>query len=129
MKDLLAETAARSVRYSAAAGNMRVAPQPRNVARLEALGGALPQNPSDPAEVLALLDDVGSPAGGSSARQDIGARGSGQPLTCCGMPSRSYGSGEACADLAGSSLVDSPLPSSGSEQQDDITLVIARSLA
>ncbi len=61
MKDLLAETAARSVRYSAAAGNMRVAPQPRNVARLEALGGALPQNPSDPAEVLALLDDVGSP--------------------------------------------------------------------
>ena len=62
MKDLLAETAARSVRYSAAAGNMRVAPQPRNVARLEALGGALPQNPSDPAEVLALLDDVGSPA-------------------------------------------------------------------
>ena len=42
----------------------------------------------------------------TSARQDIGARGSGQPLTCCGMPSRSYGSGEACADLAGSSLVD-----------------------
>ena len=62
MKDLLAETAARSARYSAAVGNMRVAPQPQNVARLEALGGALPQNPSDPAEVLALLDDVGSPA-------------------------------------------------------------------
>ncbi len=62
MKDLLAETAARSARYSAAVGNMRVAPHPQNVARLEALGGALPQNPSDPAEVLALLDDVGSPA-------------------------------------------------------------------
>jgi glutamate/tyrosine decarboxylase-like PLP-dependent enzyme len=62
MKDLLAETAARSARYSAAVGNMRVAPQPQNVARLEGLGGALPQNPSDPAEVLALLDDVGSPA-------------------------------------------------------------------
>jgi glutamate/tyrosine decarboxylase-like PLP-dependent enzyme len=62
MKELLAETAARSARYSATVGNMRVAPQPQSVARLEALGGALPQNPSDPAEVLALLDDVGSPA-------------------------------------------------------------------
>lgn len=62
MKDLLAETAARSARYSAAVGNRRVAPQPENVARLEALGGALPQNPSNPAEILALLDDVGSPA-------------------------------------------------------------------
>lgn len=62
MKDLLAETAARLARYSAAVGNRRVAPQPENVARLEALGGALPQNPSNPAEILALLDDVGSPA-------------------------------------------------------------------
>ena len=62
MKDLLAETADRSARYSAAVGNMRVAPHPQNVARLEALGGAFPQNPSDPVEVLALLDDVGSPA-------------------------------------------------------------------
>jgi len=62
MKDLLAETAARSARYSAAVGNMRVAPEPLGVARLEALGGALPQNPSDPADVLTLLDDIGSPA-------------------------------------------------------------------
>src|SRR5271169_561006 len=62
MKDLLAETAARSARYSAAVGSMRVAPEPQGVARLEALGGALPQNPSNPADVLALLDDVGSPA-------------------------------------------------------------------
>jgi len=62
MKDLLTETADRSARYSSAVGNMRVAPQPQNVARLEALGGALPQNSSAPTEVLALLDDVGSPA-------------------------------------------------------------------
>ena len=62
MKDLLAVTAVRSARYLAAVGNMRVAPQPKNVARLEELGGALPQSPTDPAEVLALLDDVGSPA-------------------------------------------------------------------
>jgi glutamate/tyrosine decarboxylase-like PLP-dependent enzyme len=33
-----------------------------NVARLQALGGVLPENPCDAAEVLALLDDVGSPA-------------------------------------------------------------------
>ena len=62
MKDLLAETAGRSARYLAAVGNMRVAPQPKTVALLEALGGALPQSPTDPTEVLALLDDVGSPA-------------------------------------------------------------------
>lgn len=62
MKDLLPETAARSARYSAAVGNMRVAPQTQNIARLEALGGTLPQNSSDPLEVLALLDEVGSPA-------------------------------------------------------------------
>ena len=62
MKDLLSETAARSARYSAAVGNMRVAPQTQDIARLEALGGTLPQNPSDPLEVLALLDEVGSPA-------------------------------------------------------------------
>jgi glutamate/tyrosine decarboxylase-like PLP-dependent enzyme len=35
---------------------------PEDVARLDALGGPLPQEPSDPSEVLALLDDVGSPA-------------------------------------------------------------------
>src|ERR1700739_1380656 len=62
MKDLLAETATRSARYLAVVNSMRVAPRPENVARLEALGGALPQNPSDPAEILALLDDIGSPA-------------------------------------------------------------------
>lgn len=49
MKELLAETAARS-------------PRPEEIARLEALGGVLPQSPSEPAEVLALLDDIGSPA-------------------------------------------------------------------
>jgi len=62
MKALLEETAARSARYSAAVGGMRVAPQPRDIARLERLGGPLPQNRSDPREILALLDDLGSPA-------------------------------------------------------------------
>src|SRR5215510_5200208 len=62
MNPLLEEAADRSARYSAAAGGRRVAPQARDVARLEGLGGPLPQNPSDPKETLSLLDDIGSPA-------------------------------------------------------------------
>lgn len=62
MKELLADAAARSARYAACIGSRRVAPEPEAVARLGALGGALPQAPTDPAEVLALLDDIGSPA-------------------------------------------------------------------
>ena len=62
MKALLEETAARSARYSAAVRGMRLAPQPQDIARLKGLGGPLPQNPSDPKETLALLDDIGSPA-------------------------------------------------------------------
>ena len=62
MKTLLAETADRAARYLAGIADRRVAPLPADVARLEALGGPLPQLPSDPSEVLALLDDIGSPA-------------------------------------------------------------------
>ncbi len=62
MEKLLAETADRAARYLAGLGHRNVAPRAEDVARLEALGGPLPQGPSDPAEVLALLDDVGSPA-------------------------------------------------------------------
>ena len=62
MKDLLLETAICSARYAADAIDRRVAPLPEAVARLEELGGTLPQKGSDPAKVLALLDDVGSPA-------------------------------------------------------------------
>jgi glutamate/tyrosine decarboxylase-like PLP-dependent enzyme len=62
MKKLLAETADRAARYLAGLAHRNVAPLPGDVARLHALGGPLPQGPSDPAEVLALLDDIGSPA-------------------------------------------------------------------
>src|SRR5690348_856490 len=62
MKDLLESAAARAARYAAGVNSRRVAPTPRDVARLDALGGPLPQTPSDPKEILALLDDVGSPA-------------------------------------------------------------------
>jgi glutamate/tyrosine decarboxylase-like PLP-dependent enzyme len=67
MKELLAETAIRAARYLADIRGRRVAPSPEDIARLEALGGPLPQSPSDPDEVLAMLDEVGSPATVASA--------------------------------------------------------------
>ena len=62
MKDLLTDTATRSTRYLADIAARRVAPQPEDVARLASLGGPLPQFSTEPAEVLALLDEFGSPA-------------------------------------------------------------------
>src|SRR5260370_38495611 len=66
MKKLLAETATRAAGYLAGIGSRRVAPPVEDIARLDALGGVLPQTGSDPVEVLALLDDVGSPATGTT---------------------------------------------------------------
>ena len=62
MKELLAETAARAARYLAETNNRLVTPRPDDITRLDKLGGPLPEGPSDPATLLALLDDVGSPA-------------------------------------------------------------------
>jgi glutamate/tyrosine decarboxylase-like PLP-dependent enzyme len=62
VKELLAQAAVRAERYLAGVSSRRVSPLPADIARLEELGGAMPQGPSDPAEVLALLDDIGSPA-------------------------------------------------------------------
>ena len=62
LQQLLADTAGRANRYLAEVAERHVAPLPADVARLEALGGPMPQSPSDPAEVLALLDEIGSPA-------------------------------------------------------------------
>src|SRR5579862_390398 len=62
MKKLLEETADRAARYIEGIANRRVVPLPADVARLESLGGPLPQLPSEPQTVLALLDDIGSPA-------------------------------------------------------------------
>src|ERR1700734_391524 len=67
MKKLLAETADRASEYLAGLAHRNVAPSPADVARLEVLGGPLPQGPADPSEVLALLDDIGSPATVASA--------------------------------------------------------------
>ncbi len=67
MKDLLNDVAARAAAYLAGLGDQPVAPQSDRVAGLQALAGALPEGPSDPQSVLALLDDYGSPATVASA--------------------------------------------------------------
>jgi len=62
MKDLLLDASARAVRYVLGIGTRRITPHPEDIARLTALGGPMPEEPCDPKAVLALLDDVGSPA-------------------------------------------------------------------
>jgi glutamate/tyrosine decarboxylase-like PLP-dependent enzyme len=59
---LLQDAAERGIRYRAGVNERRVAPAPEDVGRLAQLRGALPDEPMDPARVLALLDEIGSPA-------------------------------------------------------------------
>ncbi len=120
MKKLLAETADRAARYLAGIANRNVAPSPEDVARLEATRRAAPHGPSDPMEVLALLDDVGSPAtvataGGRYFGFVIGGSLPGGPRSelaggsvgseCChaGDVSRGGEAGRDCARLDGGS--------------------------
>jgi glutamate/tyrosine decarboxylase-like PLP-dependent enzyme len=60
--DLLRDAATRGARYLAQLDSRAVAPTPAAIARLAELGGPLPDGPTDAAEVLALLDDIVSPA-------------------------------------------------------------------
>jgi len=62
VKELLAETATRATRYISEINQRSVVPTAEAIARLESLSGSLPDDPTDPTELLALLDDVGSPA-------------------------------------------------------------------
>jgi len=62
LKELLNDAAARAARYAVEVRERRVSPAPDDVAQLEHLGGAIPIEPTDPAEILALLDQYGSPA-------------------------------------------------------------------
>lgn len=67
MKELLDDAAARAAEYLASLDSRRVAPEPDQIARLQALAGAFQEEPCDPRWVLALLDDYGSPATVASA--------------------------------------------------------------
>ena len=65
--DLYAQAAERAIRYRAQLDERSVAPPPDAVERLAVLGGPLPETAREPAETLALLDDIGSPATVASA--------------------------------------------------------------
>ncbi|HEU5059538.1 MAG TPA: aminotransferase class V-fold PLP-dependent enzyme, partial [Kofleriaceae bacterium] len=62
MRDLLHDAAERGARYLAGLGSRPVAPTSAMTARLAELDHPLPTEPTDPATVLRLLDEVGSPA-------------------------------------------------------------------
>jgi glutamate/tyrosine decarboxylase-like PLP-dependent enzyme len=61
-KDLLESAAARAISYLDGLGKRRVAPDPKSIAELTRFDEPLPDRPGDPEAVLALLDEVGSPA-------------------------------------------------------------------
>jgi glutamate/tyrosine decarboxylase-like PLP-dependent enzyme len=62
MHELLANAAARAGLYLEGIQERAVAPSPAAVAQVQRLREPLPDAPSTPEEVLALLDDLGSPA-------------------------------------------------------------------
>jgi glutamate/tyrosine decarboxylase-like PLP-dependent enzyme len=64
---LLGSAAARAQLYLDKIHTRRVAPDSETLARLGALGGPLPDAGEEPCEVLALLDETGSPATVASA--------------------------------------------------------------
>jgi glutamate/tyrosine decarboxylase-like PLP-dependent enzyme len=67
MQNFLNITAERAIRYLDGLEERSVTPAPEDVARLSALGGPLPDGPSNPLATLALLDEIGSPATVASA--------------------------------------------------------------
>jgi glutamate/tyrosine decarboxylase-like PLP-dependent enzyme len=67
VKDLLEDTVKRATDYLTGLPERRVAPSPEAVERLAELFAPLPEEPTDPETVLALLDEIGSPATVASA--------------------------------------------------------------
>jgi glutamate/tyrosine decarboxylase-like PLP-dependent enzyme len=59
---LLRSAAERAIRYREGVNDRPVAPRPESVSRLSELGGTLPRQPADAETILALLDEIGSPA-------------------------------------------------------------------
>jgi glutamate/tyrosine decarboxylase-like PLP-dependent enzyme len=67
MSDLLRDAAGRAIKYQDGVSARGVAPSPEAVGNLARLREPLPQKPEDPRAILALLDEVGSPATVASA--------------------------------------------------------------
>ncbi len=67
-RDILADAASRAARYLDTLDERSVQPAPEAVNRRnDALGETMPELPSEPEDVIALLDDIGSPATIASA--------------------------------------------------------------
>ncbi|MCE7986443.1 MAG: aspartate aminotransferase family protein [Caldilinea sp. CFX5] len=67
MQELLQDAARRGMQYLATVNERSVPPAPTAVAALTEFEEALPTTPTDPALVLAMLDEIGSPATVASA--------------------------------------------------------------
>ena len=67
MDRILRDAATRGARYLEELETRSVVPSQETLERLSELGGPMPGKPTDPADVLALLDEVGSPATLASA--------------------------------------------------------------
>jgi glutamate/tyrosine decarboxylase-like PLP-dependent enzyme len=67
MRELLKDAAERAARYLDGVSERSVSACAEDVARLGELGGPTPEGPTDAARVLAMLDDIGSPATVASA--------------------------------------------------------------
>jgi len=67
LKELLEDTALRAAGYLHGLEERSVSPTAEALDHLDQLGGPLPDGPTDDADVIALLDDIGSPATVASA--------------------------------------------------------------
>lgn len=67
MQELLYDAARRGIQYLADVNERSVVAPPAAVAGLARFGEPLPATPTDPAQVLAMLDEIGSPATVASA--------------------------------------------------------------
>tara|TARA_Y100001934_G_scaffold32233_2_gene36088 strand:+ start:7419 stop:7700 length:282 start_codon:yes stop_codon:yes gene_type:complete len=65
--DLLGDAAQRAARYLQTLQDRRVFPEPAAIDALSALDGLVPEHGTEAAEVIALLDSLGSPATVASA--------------------------------------------------------------
>src|ERR1051326_4919549 len=74
MKDLLRTTADRAARYLASLKERSVAPTAEALANLARLDEALPEHPTEPAAVIALLDDIGSPPTIAARLEEVAMR-------------------------------------------------------
>ncbi len=66
-RDLLESTARRALDYLETLDDRGVAPTPQALQDLSRLNEPIPEQPIDPADVIALLDEIGSPATNASA--------------------------------------------------------------